>query len=60
MLTKPKRPVLPTVEGIHSLVSVFSEEEYRIGIAALTYNKAGGRDDVLVEQLNNLRSRAHK
>ena len=29
MPTKPKRPVLRTVEGIPSLVSAFSEEEYR-------------------------------
>ena len=31
MPTKPKRPVLPTttVEGIPSVVSAFSEEEYR-------------------------------
>ena len=27
MPTKPKRPVLPTVEGIPSVVSAFSEEE---------------------------------
>ena len=40
MPTKPKRPVLPTVEGIPSVVSAFSEEEYRKGIAALKYNKA--------------------
>ena len=56
----PKRPVLPTVEGIPSFVSAFSEEEYRKGIAALKYNKAAGIDDVLVEQLNNLGPRAHK
>ena len=36
MPTKPKRPVLPTVEGIPSLVLAFSEE-YRKGIAALKY-----------------------
>ena len=60
MPTKPKRPVLPTVEGIPSLVSAFSEEEYRKGIAALNYNKAAGIDDVLVEQLKNLGPRAHK
>ena len=51
MPTKPKRPVLPTVEGIPSVLSAFSEEEYRKGIAALKYNKAAGIDDVLVEQL---------
>ena len=43
-----------------SLVSVFNEEEYRKGIAVLTYNKAAARDDVLVEQLKNLGPRAHK
>ena len=32
MPTKPKRPVLPTVEGIQSFVSEFSEEEYRYSI----------------------------
>ena len=60
MPTKPKRPVLPTVEGIPSLVSAFSEEEYRKGIAALKYNKATDIDDVLVEQLKNLGRRVHK
>ena len=48
MPTKPKRPVLPTAEGIPSLMSAFSEEEYRNGIAALKY-KAAGIDVVLVE-----------
>ena len=42
------------------MVSAFSEEEYRKGIAALKYNKASGIDDVLVEQLKNLGPRAHK
>ena len=60
MSTKPKHPVLPTVEGIPSLVSAFSEEEYRKGIAALKYNKAAGIDDVLMEQLKNLGPRAHR
>ena len=60
MPTKPKRPVLPTVEGIPSVVSAFSEEEYRKGIAALKYNKAAGIDDLLVEQLKNQGPRAHK
>ena len=60
MPTNPKRPVLPTVEGIPSVVSAFSEEEYRKGIAALKYNKAACIDDVLVEQLNNIGPRAHK
>ena len=59
MPTKPKRLVLPTVKGNPSLVSAFSEE-YRIGIAALKYNKAAGIDDVLLEQLKNLGPRAHK
>ena len=60
MPTKPKRPILPTVEGIASVVSAFSEEEYRKGIAALMYNKAADIDDVLVEQLKKLVSKAHK
>ena len=51
MATKLKRPILPTVEGIPSVVSAFSEEEYTKGIAALKYSKAAGIDDVLVEQL---------
>ena len=37
-----------------------SEEEYKKGIAALKNNKAAGRDDVLVEQLNNLGQKANK
>ena len=60
MPTKPKRTVLPTVEGISSLVSAFSEEEYRKSIAALKHNNAAGIDDVLLEQLNNLGPRAYK
>ena len=59
MPTKPKRPVLPTVEGILSVVSAFSEEEFRKGIEALKYNMEAGID-VLVEQLKNLGPRAHK
>ena len=39
MPTKPKCPALPTVKGKPSLVSAFSEEEYRKGIAALKNNK---------------------
>ena len=39
--------------------TVFSEEEYRKGIAALKY-KAASIDDVLVEQLKNQGPRAHK
>ena len=58
MPTQPKRPVLPTVEGIPSLVSASSEKEYSKGIASPKY-KAVGIDDVLVEQLKNLELRAH-
>ena len=60
MPTKPKCPALPTVEGKPSLMSAFSEEEFRKGIAALKNNKAAGIDDILVVQLNNLGSNAHK
>ena len=60
MPTKPKCPALPTVEGKPSLVSAFSEEEYRKGIAALKNNKAAGIDNILVEQLKNLGPKAHK
>ena len=60
MPTKPKCPALPTVEGKPSLVSAFSKEEYRKDIAALKNNKAAGVDDILVEQLKNLGTRAHK
>ena len=57
MPTKPKCPALLTVEGKPSLVSAFSEEEYRKGIASL---KAAGIGDILVEQLKNLGPKAHK
>ena len=60
MPTKPKFPALPTVEGKTSLVSAFSEEEYRKGIAALKNNKAAGIDDIPVEQQKNLGPKAHK
>ena len=60
MPSKPKCHVLPTVEGIPSLVSAFSEEEYSEGIATLKYNKAAGIDGVLVDQLKNLGLKAHK
>ena len=60
MPTKPKCPALPTVEGKPSLLSAFSEEEYRKGIAALKNNNAEGIDDILVEQLKNLGPKAHK
>ena len=55
MPSKPKCPVLPpATEGDNSMVYPFSKEEYRKGVAILKNNKASGRDDVLVEQLNNL------
>ena len=60
MPTKPKCPALTTVQGKPSLVSAFSEEEYRKGIAALKNNKAAGIYDILVEQLKNLVPKAHK
>ena len=54
MPSKPKRTVLPpATEGDYSMVYPFSEEEYRKGVAILKNHKASGRDDVLVEQLNN-------
>ena len=59
MPTKPKCPALPTVERKPSLVSAFSEEEYRKGIAALRNNKAASIYDILVEQLKNLGPKAH-
>ena len=43
----------PATEGDYSIVYPFSEEEYRKGVATLKNNKASGRDDVLVEQLNS-------
>ena len=54
MSSKPKRPVIPETEAGTSMVSPFSEDEYRKGVAILKNNKAAGRDDVLVEQLKNL------
>ena len=60
MPTEPKCPALPTVEGKPSLVSAFSEEEYRKDIAALKNNKAADIDAILVEQLKNLGPKAHK
>ena len=42
------------------MVSPFSEDEYRKGVATLKNNKAAGRDDVLVEQLKNLGLNTHK
>ena len=59
--TKPKRPILTTVEqSEQSLVYPFTEEEYRKGIATLKNNKAAGIDDVLVEQLKHLGHKAHR
>ena len=43
MPTKPKCPALPTVEGKPSLVSAFSEKEYRKGIAGSTHKQQGDR-----------------
>ena len=60
MPTKPNCPALPTVVGKPSLVSAFSEEEYRKGIATLKNNKSAGIDDILVEQVKNLGPKAHK
>ena len=60
MPSKPKRPVIPETEAGTSMVSPFSEDEYRKGVATLKNNKAAGRDDVLVEQLKNLGPNAHK
>ena len=55
MFTKPKRPaLLPTTEVEESMGYPSSEEEYKRGIAALKNNKAAGKDDVRVEQLNNI------
>ena len=59
MPSKPKRPVIPETEAGTSMVSPFSEDEYRKGVATLKNNKAAGRDDVLVEQLKNLGPNAH-
>ena len=60
MPAKPKSPVIPETEVRTSMVSQFSEDEYRKGVATLKNNKAAGRDDVLVEQLKNLGPNAHK
>ena len=61
MPTKPKRPILTTVEqSEQSLVYPFTEEEYRKEKATPKNNKAAGIDDVLIEQLKHLGPRAHK
>ena len=60
MTSKSKRNILPPeTEGDYSMVYTFSKEEYRKGVTILKNNKAAGRD-VLVEQLNNLGSNAHR
>ena len=61
MPTKPKRPILTTVEqSEQSLVYPFTEEEYRKGIATLKNNKTASIDDVLIEQLKLLGPKAHR
>ena len=40
--------------------TLFSEEEYRKGVAILKNNKASARDDVRVEQLKNIGSKSHR
>ena len=61
MPSKPKRPVLAlATEGDTPKVYCFSEGEYNKGVAALKNNKAAGRDDTLVQQLNHLGHKAHK
>ena len=52
--------ILAETEAGTSMVSPFSEDEYRKGVATLKNNKAAGRDDVLVEQVKNLGPNAHK
>ena len=61
MPTKPKRPILATVEqNEQSLVYPFTEEEYRKEIAILKNNEAAGINDVLVEQLKHFGPRAYR
>ena len=59
-MAEAKRPVIPETEAGTSMVSPFSKDEYRKGVATLKNNKAADRDDVLVEQLKNLGPNAHK
>ena len=60
MPSKTKRPVLPpATEGDTSKVYPFSEGKYNKGVASLKNNKAAGRDDILVEQLNHLGPKAY-
>ena len=42
------------------MVYPFSEEEYMKGVAILKTKKASGRDNVPVEQLNNLGPKPHR
>ena len=58
--SKPKHPVIRETEAGTFMVSPFSKDEYRKGVATLKNNKAADRDDVLVEQLKNLGPNAHK
>ena len=58
-MAEAKRPVIPETEAGSSMVSPFSKDEYRKGVATLKNNKAADRDDVLVEQLKNLGPNAH-
>ena len=61
MPSKPKRPVLPpATEGHYSMVLYPFSKEYRKGVAILKNNKASGRDDILVEQLKNIGTKAHR
>ena len=57
--SKAKRHVLPpATEGDYSMVYPFRKKS--TGVAILKNNKASGRDDVLVEQLNNLDPKSPK
>ena len=49
----------PTTFNPPCLVSA-NQEEYRKGVAILKNNKASGRDNVMVEQLNNIGPKAHR
>ena len=50
----------PSNTGDTPKVYLFSEVEYNKGVADLKNNKAAGRDDILVEQLKHLDTKAHK
>ena len=60
MPAKPKCPALPTVQGNPSMVSAFSEVEYRKSISALKNNKEACIGHIMVDQLKNLGPKAHK